>query len=431
MASLAPEVGSQVAFAPRYRAYILGLLALAYALNFMDRNLLGILLPQIKEELGLVDWQLGVLGGIAFAFFYATLGLPIARWADRGNRVTIIASAISVWSLMTAVCGMVGNFWQLFFARAGVGIGEAGCTPPAHSIIGDLYEPKRRASAMGFYQLGATVGGALGMFLGGWLAMSLGWRWAFILIGAPGLLAGLIIKLTMKEPPRGMSEGRSVSDTRPTILEVARLTLSRPTFRHIIFGKTLFAIQLYGSALWLPSFLHRSHHLNLGEIGTVLAIMGLVGGTLGSLGGGLISDVLARRDRRWWMWLTAVTGIAAVPFGIAGYLVSNVWLALFLLFIPAVTTSFNTAPGFAVAQRLVALNMRAMTSALLLFIVTLFGAGLGPFLIGLGSDALLTNVGEDSLRYALLAALVFKFWGSVHYYFAGLNVVQDLERAPD
>lgn len=284
---------------------------------------------------------------------------------------------------------------------------------------------------MGFYQLGATVGGALGMFLGGWLAMSLGWRWAFILIGAPGVLAGLIIKLTMKEPPRGMSEGRSVSDTQPTILEVARLTLSRPTFRHIIFGKTLFAIQLYGSALWLPSFLHRSHHLNLGEIGTVLAIMGLAGGTLGSLGGGLISDVLARRDRRWWMWLTAVTGIAAVPFGIAGYLVSNVWLALFLLFIPAVTTSFNTAPGFAVAQRLVALNMRAMTSALLLFIVTLFGAGLGPLLIGLGSDALLTNVGEDSLRYALLAALIFKFWGSVHYYFAGLNVVQDLERAPD
>ncbi|MGE0385126.1 MAG: spinster family MFS transporter [Gammaproteobacteria bacterium] len=425
------EPTAQERFSPGYRAYVLGILLVAYILNFIDRSIFGVLLPQIKAELALHDWQLGVLGGMAFALFYATVGLPIARWADRGHRVNIITLAIIVWSAMTALCGAAASFVQLFLFRAGVGVGEAGATPPSHSIIGDIYPPERRASAMGIYAIGVFAGGALGLFIGGWLAQLYGWRVAFLAVGLPGVLVALLVKLTVREPPRGLSEGR-VADAgaHATVWETMRLVWSRPTFRNIAFGKGLISIIIYSNQIWVPSFLSRSHGLELSQIGTALGAVTLAAGMAGVVIGGFLSDWLGKRDPRWWMWLTAVANMLTLPFAIAAYLVSDLWLALACLFVPTVTIGFNTAPGFSITQRLVGLRMRAMVSAILLFIISLIGSGIGPFLVGLASDALTHTYGVESLRYALVAAQGFVVWSCWHYYLAGRTVAADLARAP-
>jgi MFS family permease len=415
----------------RYRGYVLGLLAIVYVFNFTDRQILSILLQPIKEELLLSDTQLGLLSGIAFALFYVTLGIPIARLADRSHRVNIISAAIFLWSLMTALSGFVANFGQLLLTRIGVGVGEAGCTPPAHSLISDYFSRESRSSALSIYSLGLPVGSILGLLAGGWIAQLYGWRIAFFVVGLPGIFLALLVKLTVREPPRGLADGVQSADTEtPPIGEVLRFLWSSRTFRHITMGTSLLAFTGFASANWIPPFLIRSHGMGLGEVGTALALLTLAGGVSGTLGGGFLGDRLAARDLRWYVWLPVIFLLIGIPFSIAGLLVGNKYLVLVLWVIPTISYSIYVGPVMALIQRLAGLRIRAMSVAVFFFFTNLIGMGAGPLVVGFVSDISSQFFGEDSLRYSLMmVAPVAVLWSSIHYMISARTVVRELEKA--
>jgi len=247
---------------------------LVYASNFLDRQILGILLQPIKTDLGLSDTQLGLLSGIGFALFYVTMGIPLARWADKHNRVSLLSVCIALWSAMTALSGAATNFLQLGLARIGVGIGEAGCTPAAHSIIADYFKSEERVRAMAFYSAGASIGVFLGYLLGGWVNQFYGWRVTFFVVGAPGLLLALIVRFTLREPPRGHSENsKTAASTIPTVTEALSYLWGQNSFRHLALGTGLLTLSSYGGATWFPAFLMRSYGMSTGELGTWLALI--------------------------------------------------------------------------------------------------------------------------------------------------------------
>jgi predicted MFS family arabinose efflux permease len=303
-----------------YRRYVLGLLAVVYTFNYTDRQILAILLQPIKKELLLTDTQLGFLSGMAFALFYVSLGVPIARLADRSHRVNIISVSIFLWSLMTALSGLAASFWHLLLTRVGVGIGEAGCTPPAHSLISDYFAADQRSSALAVYSLGVPVGAFLGMLIGGWVAEWYGWRNAFFVVGLPGLALAVLVRLSIREPARGLADGRSADsqegddEKAPTLGQVLSFLWSRKTFRHITMGTALLAAGAFASASWIPPFLIRSHGMGLGEVGTWLSLLTLVGGVTGVLAGGYFGDLLSRVNVRWYCLLP---GLALLTFSVA------------------------------------------------------------------------------------------------------------------
>ncbi|MCY4344678.1 MAG: MFS transporter [Gammaproteobacteria bacterium] len=419
------------ALSDAYKAYFLGVLTLTYTFNFIDRTIFSILIPPIKAELELSDTQLGLVGGIAFALFYSTLGLPIAKWADRGNRVNIITLCLSVWSAMTAAGALVMNFWHLLAVRIGVAIGEAGGTPPAHSIIGDLYEPRRRTTAVSIYQIGAPLGGALGLIVGGWAAENFGWRNALLIVGLPGLLLALLLRATLREPPRGLSEVKATDGKASTIPGVARLLWARRTYRYMITGTAFTSIASYAHIQWTPAFLVRSHELGLSTIGFLLGAFSLVGGVLGVAAGGYLSDRLAERDPKWWMLTPGFGILIGLPFAVAALLLTDITWVLVCLFIPSLTTAIYPGPTFATAQKLVGVKMRAMAVAFSLFVITMVGLGIGPLLVGGISDLLSATYGEDSLRVSLLWIQVLKLISGCFYILAASSIAADLKRAPD
>lgn len=413
------------------RHYVLGLLTFVYVFNFADRQILAILLQPIKEELLLSDTQLGFLSGIAFALFYVTLGLPIARLADRKKRVNIIAVSIAIWSLMTAVCGFATSFFQLLLARIGVGIGEAGCTPPAHSLISDYFRTEERSAALGVYSLGMSVGGFLGILLGGWIAELYGWRMAFFVVAVPGIFLAVLVKLTIKEPARGMADGvKSDSgadgEDVPAFLDVLRFLWARKSFRHATLGTSLLAATGFGSATWLPPFLYRVHGMSLGEIGTWLALITVVGGATGTMAGGFFGGRLIARDVRWHVWLPGIVMLAGIPFSIIGLLAGSKYLALGMFLIPTFLHSMYVGPTMALIQRQAPLRMRAMAVAVFFFFTNLIGMGGGPLLIGFISDMMTASFAENALRYALLSMMVFTVWSGLHYLWAARYVTRDL-----
>ena len=413
-------------FSEATRRYALGVLIVVYTFNFIDRQILSILMEPIKADLGLSDTQLGLLSGFAFAAFYATLGIPIASYADRSNRRNLIALALAVWSGMTALSGLVSNFWQLLIARIGVGVGEAGCSPPAHSMIADYYPADRRATALGLYALGIPFGILFGFLAGGWLNEFFGWRIAFFVVGIPGLLLALIVRFTVQEPPRGLSEGRVSSARQPTIRETFRYLWAKPAFRHLAIGGALTAFVGYGVTSWFPSFLARSHGMTTGEIGTWLGlILGIPGG-IGIVAGGWLADRLGARDPRWYMWLVAIALVACVPFSAAVYLAPTASLALILLAVPVALGNFYQATTFAQVQGLASLRMRAVGAAVLLFILNFIGLGLGPLVTGNLSDLLAPSFGDESLRYSLLICGFVNLWAGWHYWRAARYLREDL-----
>ena len=276
------------------RYYAVGLLTVVYTFNFIDRQLLSILQESIKADLLLSDQQLGLLTGFAFALFYVSAGIPIARWADRANRRNIVALAIGIWSFMTAISGFVQSYVQLLLARIGVGIGEAGGSPPAHSIISDIFPPERRASALAFYSMGVNIGILFGFLVGGWLNEFFDWRTAFLVVGAPGLLIALLVRYTLREPIRGLSEQRQGNTETAPFGTVLRLLMSRSAFRHMAFGAALNAFAGYSSSSWTASFMIRSHGMTTGELGTWLALILGLGGAVGVLAGGVIAERQAK-----------------------------------------------------------------------------------------------------------------------------------------
>ena len=413
-------------FSPAVRNYALGVLVVVYTFNFIDRQILSILLEPIKQDLGLSDSALGMLTGFAFALFYATLGIPIARFADRSNRRNLIAWALAIWSAMTAVSGLAQNFWHLLLARIGVGVGEAGCSPPAHSMLADYFPTENRATALGIYSLGIPFGILFGFIAGGWLNEFFGWRVAFFIVGVPGLLLAILVRFTLREPPRGMAEGRVADEEQPTIMETFRFLWSKRSFRHMAVGGGLTAFVGYGVITWVPSFLIRSYGMSTGDVGTYLGlILGIPGG-IGIALGGYLADRYGARDTRWYLWIVSVALIASTPLFFGVYLSSTAFAGLMFLILPILLGNFYQATTFSQTQGLVSLRMRSVAAAVLLFILNMIGLGAGPQAVGILSDILQPSYGDESLRYALLILSTVQIWAAYHYYQAGKSLKDDL-----
>ncbi|EEB79736.1 transporter, major facilitator family [marine gamma proteobacterium HTCC2148] len=416
---------------PKAAYYALGMLTLVYAFNFIDRQLLAILQESIKADLSLSDSQLGLLTGFAFAIFYVTAGIPIARWADHANRRNIVAGSLFIWSFMTALSGMVQNYTQLVLARIGVGIGEAGGSPPSHSMISDIFPPNRRATALGFYSTGVSFGILFGFLFGGWLNEYFGWRTAFLVVGIPGVFLSGLIMLTLREPTRGLIEQKTVTAESVPLKKVIQTLWESRTFRHLSLAASLNAFSGYSTASWTASFMIRSHEMSTGELGTWLAIIIGLCGAIGVFFGGMAADWLSPRDKRWYMWLPAISGFIAVPFMVAVYLADTPYVALSMMLIPGLLHQVYLGNTLATTHNLVGLKMRATSSAILFFILNIIGLGCGPFLVGVLSDQLSASHGADSLRLAMLYLLpAVMFWSACHFYFASKHLRKDLEAAP-
>jgi MFS family permease len=420
---------------PNYRKYALGILLVGYIINFVDRSILSLLLEPIKLELALSDSQLGFLGGLAFAVFYTFLGIPIAALADRRSRVKILAVSMVIWSAMTAVCGLANNFITLLLARIGVGIGEAGASPPSHSLISDYFPIETRATALSIYALGIPLGTMIGSFVGGWGADAIGWRYTFFLVGVPGVIFALIVWFTLREPPRGMSDLKPSQAPAvpiktappPPVKTVLKLLWSKTSFRHLAFAAGLHAFVSYGAGTWNAPFFIRIHEMSLTEIGSVLALIAGIG-AIGTFFGGYISDKLSDRtdDKRWYFWVPGIATLVMVPFQLVAYLYGGVWAVVASLMMVAILGNAYLGPSFAMTQALVSLRMRAVASAILLFVLNLIGMGLGPYLVGVLSDILTPDFGIYSIRYAMCAAVMVNLWAACHYFIGARTMRGDL-----
>jgi len=417
---------------PQVRNYTLGILTLVYTFNFIDRQLLSILQEAIKTELLLTDAQLGLLTGFAFAMFYVTAGVPIARLADRSNRRNIVAASVGLWSFMTAISGFVQNYAQLLLARIGVGIGEAGGSPPSHSIVSDIFPKEQRASALSFYSTGVNLGIMFGFLFGGWLNEFFGWRVAFLVIGVPGIILAGIVFATVPEPIRGLLENKKASDAQVPFSEVVAGLWQRKTFRHMAFACGLNAFAGYGTVNWAASFFIRSHGMTTGELGTWLALSTGLVGAIGIFAGGFLGDKLGARDTRWYLWVPGLSTLLVVPGMLVVFLTSNTYLALVCMFVPGFLQNIYLGNSIATTHNLVGLRWRSTSSAILFLILNIIGLGLGPFAVGLLSDMFDPSLGIESLRYAMLAVLPTAcIWSSIHFYLASRTLNADLERTPE
>ncbi len=410
--------------------YALGLLFTVYVFNFIDRSILAILNQPIKDDLGVSDTEMGLLGGIAFAIFYTFLGIPIARLADRGVRRNVLAACLALWSAMTAMCGFAASFLHLLLARIGVAVGEAGGSPPAHSMIADLFPPRTRATALAIYALGIPVGVMIGNLAGGWINQAFDWRTAFMVVGLPGVLLALLVRLTLREPVRGASENLSLPpEDAPPVMTVFKNLWAMRSFRYLALGGALHAFVGYGVGFWIPAFFVRHHGMGTGLLGQWLFFIGFAG-MAGTLLGGWMADRLARRDQRWYVWLPGLATLLSVPFAAAVYLVPGYALALSIYVVPSLLGAYYLGPTFALTQGLAGLRMRALASSILLFILNLIGMGLGPSATGIISDALATtSVGGQSLRWALLIVLMFNVASTGFYVLAGRHLRADMAAA--
>ena len=428
MSATSSEISSHVTDSAR--RYTLVVLAVVYMFNFVDRQLPAILLPAIRAEFLVSDTVLGLLVGTAFALFYSILGVPIALLADRWNRRNLIAIALAIWSGMTALSGLAANIWHLALARVGVGIGEAGCSPAAHSMIADLYPPAQRSTAMGVYTLGISAGIMLAYMAGGWVVENIGWREAFFIVGIPGLLLAIVVRATVSEPPRGHSEDRTDHREHPPLKQVFRLLLSRKAFLHMAVGAGLSSFAGYSAISWFPSFLTRSFEGNFVLLNIWLGlILGIAGG-FGFFFGGYLADFFGRIRQRNAMWFIASTQLAAALASLGVYLAWSAEMALLMFILPVIISNFYLAPVLAQTQSLVPLRMRGVASAIVLLIINLIGLALGPPTVGVLSDYLAASMGDDSLRYALLIGVsVVTPWAALHYLLASKRIETDLERA--
>ena len=409
-------------FTPAYRRYVLFVLTGVYAFNFIDRQVLVILQEPIKADLGLSDTQLGLLTGLAFAALYVTLGLPIARYADKNNRKNVVSASLIVWSAMTALSGMAQNFTHLLLARIGVGVGEAGGSPPAHSIISDYYEPKKRATALSIYSTGVYIGIGLGFIIGGVIAKNYGWRTALLSLGIPGILYAVLVYFTVKEPIKGLTDNNVSTKKKLSFNEVVSTLFKSKTFVFVAFASGFQAFGNYGIGNWLPPFLGRTHGMPLDKIGIILGLIAAIFGGLGTFAGGYLTDKFQNRGIKWYCWIPAIAIVINILPAAIAFFGGDLNLVIGMVAISYFLGALYLGPSIAITHSLVPAEMRAFSSAVLFFILNAIGLGLGPLVIGMLSDYLEPTLGTDALRWAftvtfatgIISALLY-YLGSRHY----------------
>lgn len=470
----------QPLFSEGYKQTVLWLLVLAYTFNFIDRTIISTIGQAIKVDLKLTDTQLGLLGGLAFALLYTTLGIPIARIAERHSRVNIITIAIVIWSAFTALCGMATSFFQLLLFRVGVGVGEAGLSPPAHSLISDYFEPKRRASALSIYSFGIPLGTMFGAVAGGWIAQNLDWRMAFMMVGLPGIIVAILLKIFVKEPPRGYSDrlvAQQAADAPalegdetappvhakpPSILAVAKRIFGKWGFFHMVAGITLASFAGYGTGQYSAPYFIRMFGLDLATVGLIFGVIGGIAAGIGTLLGGFLTDWAAKKSGRWYALVPAIGLLIACPLYILVYTRDDWKLAAGLLLIPGIFHYTYLGPTFGVIQNAVSLRMRATATALLFFVLNLIALGFGPPFCGWVIDMLSQaqfaakdlgpffdlcpgGVGKEGAGAAIDAAckaavaqgtregivwnLLIYGWAGLHYLLAAITLPKDMADA--
>lgn len=442
-------------FSAGYRAWFLTLLVAIYACSFIDRIIISIVGQAIKVDLKLSDFEFGLLGGLAFAVFYAVFGIPIARLAERWSRVNIIALCIALWSAMTALTGVAQNYGQLLFFRMGVGLGEGGCSPAAHSLIADHYPPNKRSTAIAIYSVGVPIGTLIGAVAGGWLAETFSWRVAFVVVGLPGLVLALLARLTLREPPRSPAVAGEAAGPPPLLTVLGRL-LTSATILNMAAGCVLTNLASSSISVFTAPFLVRSFGLGQAEVGLYYGLANGLAGILGFLAGGFGSDFGARKDLRWYAWTPAIGAALACPLTLFAFTRETAMATAMGYFLAAATRAFYFAPTFAVIQNLVGSRMRASASALMFLAINLLGQGLGPTLMGLYSDltarslfkggdfltacpgglapkgsaadltAACAHASTVGLQQAILATAGFFLWGAVHFLLAARTVRKDM-----
>jgi MFS family permease len=444
-----------------YRNYVLFILFVVYGLSYVDRQILSNLIEPIRKEYGFTDMQMGLLSGTAFAVFYATLGIPIARFADRHSRVNIITASLVVWSIATAMTGIAHGFWQLFMVRIGVGVGEAGCNPSAYSIISDYFPAKRRSTAQSIYSTGVYLGQFIGFVVAGYVAHEYGWRAAFYVVGLPGVAVAVLLKMSLREPPRGFSEPAGyVASKPPGAFAVVRKLWSLASFRNLSLASGLHALVAYGLNNYYAAFLMRSHGMTIKETSAALAAITLIGGITGTFLGGKLSDFFGQRnggDPRYQMWVPGVALLINIPVWLAALLVPDKSTVMILM-IPAIALGATyLGPSISATHQLVGVRERAVSGALLLFVLNIIGIGMGPILSGFISDVFalclqnsacasepMTHFGQafaskftgvkitnelakaDGLKYALCVMSVANLWSAHHYFRAARTLREDI-----
>ena len=423
----------------RHSHYALFILTVTYVFNFVDRQLLAILVEPIKREFGASDTAMGLLYGFAFALFYAVLAIPVATLADRGVRRNILAWAAGLWSLMTVMCGFAANYWQLLLMRIGVAVGEAGGVPPSQSMVTDLFPPEKRATAMAIFSSGTFIGTIVALVGGAYLAQEFGWRIAFIVVGAPGLLLALLIRFTVQEPKRGAFDQDRDEQTPPVPLkQVFAGMWQQSAMRLTILGCSFAAMAGYGIGYWTPSFLIRVHGLSLLEAGVMVGLVGASIGLIGSLFGGWLCDKLSARNQKWRLLVPAMSLLISLPI-MSLFLIwpesqsvevgpLSVPIAIAVYAIAGFVGSWWAAPTYVVVQALVVPERRTLACAVLLLCMNLIGFGLGPLMIGMISDALEVTYGNHAIRYALLIGMLTYVVGMICYALASRSYESQIYR---
>jgi len=468
-----------------YRNYILGILLTVYIFNFIDRTIINILTEPIKESFGVEDWQMGLLGGPAFAILYTFVGIPIARFSEKHHRVWIIAGSVFLWSLMTVLCGFATSFIALFIFRIGVSIGEAGCSPPANSLIADYFVPAERSTAVSVYALGIPLGGMVAYVFGGYIVGSLdgpiigallaswnwtwavnaldwqnieGWRVAFAVVGVPGLIVAAIVKLTIAEPPRGYTDPVEMQNREQVgFREVLRILSQKPAYWHVTMGVTIASFVNYGVGQFFVSFLIRTHELSIFDASVKIAMALAVMAAIGTYMSGYLADRYAKRFPKALALIPMFALIGVIPMHVTGYLAESLWLAVPLMMVGQMLLYTYLCPLYAVPGGVVDSRMRATAVAVTLFIVNLLGYGLGPPLIGglstilnatflSGLDPALTleackasnltaaaqgacdSANADGLRWSMVLFKCLYLWAIFHFYMASRTIQRDMGR---
>jgi predicted MFS family arabinose efflux permease len=410
---------------PPYAWYVLALLLAAYTFNWMDRYVLVILIEPMKADLHLSDTVIGLVGGFAFAVIYSVAGIPIARWADRGNRRSIIVLGVSVWSAMTFCGGLARNAIQLVTARLGVALGESACSPTAHSLISDYFPVGRRATALSVYQIGITTGIALGLAIGGWANDRYGWRYAFMIVGLPGLLLALLISQTVREPARGQSEQGADTAAR-SLRDTLAVMISRKSFLAYAVALGLCSFADTAFEMWSPAYLMRVYHLSSAYVGSRTGLLEAIAGLSGTLAGGVIADRLGLRDPRWYLWVPVISVTLLIP-SIFLFLTAGVDTVFVFYFFSMFIAGSYMGPVVGLTQRLMPVRMRALAASIQFLILNLLGPGAGVSSVGILSDALASRYGVLSLRYALIISLSAAIAGIALFAFAAQRLPRDLK----